>query len=313
MSPERDAAASQLFKWYLALLRTDAQARAEEKSLTPLTLVERDRNRIHELIAQRTQMRAERSERIRSELSKRSAGERAMLALIPGAARLVDRQVAAAGTMLGALESDIDPAAGIDEIAKQVVSELEQHRQSEQMIADYTSDLLCCLDENRLILDINLEFSLLSGYQKMSVMAVPIDQLIDSEQRAEFIDYLQRRRTATGPEKHEASLKTAHGDQVDLEWTAEWSEAARCYFCLAKNITERKQRDRLRKQIVSMARHDLRAPLTGIGLVLEQVQLGVYGPVSEMGTDQVTQARASINQLVEMVDKLIKANEEDLV
>jgi PAS domain S-box-containing protein len=309
---------SELFRWYLASLRRDAKLRAEKQSLTPLTLVERDKARIQELIAQSGKIRVGRSEEILSALKQRHAEKLAALRLVPGAGgikRMFDEQLSATSKLIAAMDSDAVAAdeASLDKLADLLIGELEEARQGERLIADYTSDLLCCLDEKRLVLEVNLEFELITGYQKLSIAAVPIDKFIAPDDLSSFIEYLDERKKRTEDSAHriECAFRRQDGKIVYLDWRVDWSASARCYFCRAKDITERKEQQRLREQVVSVARHDIRGPLTGIGLALDNLQVGIYGTLSEAGVETVAEALASIDRMVEMVDKLIAATQKE--
>jgi PAS domain S-box-containing protein len=311
---QKDIQGSELFRWYLAFLRSDAKLRAERMSMTPLTLVERDKNRIQEMIQKSGSARVERSLQVLVELRKKHGSNANILKLVPGgstSARMLDEQIVALSKLIAVLDEPTDTEMSIDKLTDKVISELEHARQGEKLIADYTSDLLCCLDEKRLVMEINLEFELVTGYQKLSIAAVPIDKIIMETDRDGFIEFLNTRRERADDQLHECAVRCKDGTTIDLQWQVEWSQTAQCYFCRAKNITERKARQKLREEVARMARHDLRTPLTGLGLVMDNVQLGIYGHLSDAGMEQITQARATIDRMVEMIDNLINANKSN--
>lgn len=260
-----------LYRWYIALLRADAKARADGASLTPVTLVERDNQKIRALIA---------------ESSKHLAIELPAPLTLPGIMR--------------ALPGGSQFAAKLDEqnqLVDSLRAQLEQAKQGERLIADYTSDLLCCLDEKMLIIQVNHQFELTSKYQKLSLLAVPIKTILAPE----FAD-------SFAPGKFECPIKIANGSLVDLEWTVEFSESSQMYFCRAQNITDRKERQRLKARMASIARHDLRAPLAGIGAVLDNVCIGTYGQLSENGMEAVEIARKKIEAINELIAQLVTSD-----
>lgn len=312
--------AKKLFPWYLAHMRSDVKVRTQHQTMTPLSLVDRDNTRIQEMIAQSGQMRIERSFEILRDLRSQSDSKvqtsLKILPLLPGGsevARTFDKQQIAVSKMMAALQRSADVNVTepcIDKMADLLIAELEELRQGQRLITDCTSDLLCCLDENRLILELNLEFELTSKYQKLSLLAVPIEGFMPASERQSFIDYLDscsKGSTAA----FESTLQTADGKLVDLEWTAEWSPTSRCFFCRAKNITEKKERQRFKAEVEAMTSHDLRVPITGLGLVLDNIQMGTYGDLSQSGLEKIEQARQSINHMVELIDQLLAAEKLD--
>lgn len=260
-----------LYRWYIALLRADAKSRSEGVSLTPVTLVQRDKEKIRTLIA---------------ESSKHLAIQQPTPLTLP--------------PILRAVPGGAQFAARLDEQNQLVASlsaQLEQARQGERLIGDYTSDLLCCLDEKKLIVQVNHQFELTSKYQKMSLLAVPIQTILATESAEKF---------ATG--QFECAIKAADGSTVDLEWTVEYSESAQMYFCRALNITDKRERERLKSRLASIARHDLRGPLAGIGLCLDNIHFGTYGQISENGMAAVNMAREKIDAINRLIAELVTSD-----
>ena len=77
----------------------------------------------------------------------------------------------------------------IDQLTEQVITELETARQRERLIADYSSDILCCLDEKRRLLDLNIQSESVWEYQIISLLATPLDSLIWAEDRDSYLQY----------------------------------------------------------------------------------------------------------------------------
>jgi signal transduction histidine kinase len=56
---------------------------------------------------------------------------------------------------------------------------------------------------------------------------------------------------------------------------------------VARDITERKQVDRMKRDFVAMVSHDLRTPLTSIQMVLSLLEAEAYGQLSDSGHENL--------------------------
>jgi two-component system sensor histidine kinase VicK len=95
------------------------------------------------------------------------------------------------------------------------------------------------------------------------------------------------------------------GRGVDFAWSAHWSKADKTLFCVARDITERKQVDRMKRDFVAMVSHDLRTPLTSIQMVLSLLEAEAYGQLSDSGHENLEAAEANVNRLIGLVNGLL--------
>lgn len=206
-----------------------------------------------------------------------------------------------------------DPAASgqsniaIDELAQKIVEELEFSQQGQSLIADYASDVLCCLSEDRKFLNLNSQAETILGYSESTLLAVPIEAIVLDEYKRGIVEFFQLRKSQSvaGPELFEFRLMKPSGEFVDLSLHCEWSNSKNCFFCLAKNITAIKDNERLKAEISAMVTHDLRTPIAGFRFLLENLESGVLGELSEAGKQQVLKAGASIEQVLLLINQLL--------
>ena len=62
----------------------------------------------------------------------------------------------------------------------------------------------------------------------------------------------------------ESRIMHKDGKTIDLLWSAIWSKMEKCLFCVAHDITQRKEVERLKQEFFAMVSHDLRTPLMSV-------------------------------------------------
>jgi signal transduction histidine kinase len=112
-------------------------------------------------------------------------------------------------------------------------------------------------------------------------------------------------RGSEGRGQFENRVKKKDGTLVDVLWAIQWSEAEEMMFCVAHDITERKNIERMKQEFVAMVSHDLRTPLTSIQGFLTLLETGMYGELNEGGAQNLSIAESNISRLIALINDLL--------
>jgi signal transduction histidine kinase len=195
----------------------------------------------------------------------------------------------------------------LSELTGKLITELETSRQRERLIADYSSDILCCLDVERRFLDLNIQSESVLEYPIISLLATPLDSLICREDMEAYLTYFNSCKIQPQPKALECRVISRPGRLIDLEWQVEWSPTLQQYFCLAKNISDRKENQRLKAEITAMVGHDLRAPVSSLAFFLEDFSSGTYGSLPPRASERVQKARENVARMLKLLNQLLDA------
>lgn len=207
-------------------------------------------------------------------------------------------------------ESTADPKEfekGLTQLTDEMVTQLETARQRERLIADFSSEVICCLSKDRKFLELNLQAEPVLGHSLLSLLANPVDAIVLEENRAALVSYFDQCKQEGSNLIFECQTRTGSGALVDIEWQCEWSQTLQCYFCLAKDISARKENERLKAEISAMVTHDLRAPVAGLSFLLDNLSSGVFGSVSERAIEEIAQAQGSVEKMLQLINQLLDA------
>lgn len=216
----------------------------------------------------------------------------------------------AASKILAVLDTEKtkgQPEKEIADLTADLVTELETSRQRERLIADYSSDILCSLDERRRFLDLNIQSELVWRYPIISLLATPLDTLVCADDKDDFLQYFEACKQEAQSKPLECRVLARTGKLIDLEWQVEWSPSSQQYFCLAKNITDRKENQRLKAEITAMVGHDLRAPVSSLSFLLENLRAGTFGELPEDVCEKIDKARDNVGQMLNLINQLLDA------
>ncbi len=214
-------------------------------------------------------------------------------------------------SLLDEPETKSESESDLSSLTDKLINALETARQREKLIADYSSDILCSLDDKRRLLDLNIQSESILEYPIISLLATPLDSLILAEDREEYLQYFDACKQQEQSKPLECRLLSRSGKAIDLEWQVEWSPSLQRYYCLAKNISDRKETQRLKAEITAMVGHDLRAPASSLSFLLANLSSGTFGKLPAEAESKVEKAGDNVACMLKLINQLLDAEKLD--
>jgi len=218
---------------------------------------------------------------------------------------MADTQKVASGRLLERHLDGKDEIASLDQLIYKLSYELDSARKMERAMIDNTAEIICSLDENYKLQEVNKAVTKRLGYDAAELIGTNIQTLIHPEDRDETYKELAYCRNTVEEISIETRLKRKDGGFVHTEWNTKWSPENRSMFCVMHDITERKEAEKLKQEVLAMVSHDLRAPLTSLGVTLDMMLEGAVGTLDARGDRLVNRAKYSVTSLITMINDLI--------
>ena len=153
------------------------------------------------------------------------------------------------------------------------------------------------------VVDANNAFAKLFGYDISELLGGSLLDVIAPESRD-----LCSRRIAAGSEKPiELRGRLRNGATFDIELVLrEITYGGRAALgCVVRDITERKEIERLKNEFVSIVSHELRTPLTSIRGSLGLMEGGAVGELPPKARDLVRIARQNADRLIRLINDIL--------
>lgn len=211
----------------------------------------------------------------------------------------------AAGKPLTRASTQHDELGELDSVFHKMAASLAEAIGREQAMLINAVDMICMLDANGVVLDVNPAATVMLGFEKDQLMGRRWVDLVPKDERDKTFNMIQDAVEKQTPCQFENRLLTARGVPIDVGCSVHWSVQEKALFCVVRDITQRKHVDRLKQDFVAMVSHDLKAPLTSIQLVLDTLAMGMYGEISATGNERLNSATASIERLIALVNGLL--------
>jgi len=212
-------------------------------------------------------------------------------------------QLIAAGKQLPTPDQRTDEIGEIDQLITNAGSTLADARMRESAIFDGTAHVICSLDSKLKIQTVSNACIKQWHYPTDEVLGRTLLSLLsadDVEQTRKAFDEITR---GSSEGKVETVMRCGDGVNRHMLWNVNWRN--RSYYCVVQDVTELRSVEQLRQHFFSMASHDLRSPLTAIGMNVQMVADGAKGEVSDKVRTELNKVENNLSQLMSLVNEIL--------
>ena len=177
-----------------------------------------------------------------------------------------------------------------------------EREESFRRLSSATSEGLTIVVDDR-IMEANNAFVRLFGYDSSEILRRPLTDFIAPESRE-----TAQRLVATPPEKpHDLRGRRRDGSTFDVEITIKriTYRDRPALGCILRDITERKEIDRLKSEFVSIVSHELRTPLTSMRGSLGLMEAGAAGELPPKARELARIARQNADRLIRLINDIL--------
>lgn len=197
-----------------------------------------------------------------------------------------------------------DEISQLDRVFREMAVALAAAARKERAIVNNAVDVICSIYATGKFTAMNPASQNVLGYDAGELIGTNIIDLTVEDDVPATLQALELAMTGETL-SFENRVRKKDGFVVDILWSVHWAPEENSLFCVAHDITERKQIERMKREFVAMVSHDLRTPLTSIQGFLSLVNVGMYGQLNESGQESCSIAEGNINRLIALINDLL--------
>jgi len=165
------------------------------------------------------------------------------------------------------------------------------------------NDIICSLDEQGSIIAISPNCFNMLGYSQAELVGRDIRQILPtSEAVAVFFNDASKNDLSF---RFESFMQHRCGNRIAVEWSGFHREEEKAIYCSVKDITRRKDLERLNQESITMVAHDLRAPLTSLKVNIDVFESCYRTELNKAGQAAVESMRSILDRVISMVNDLL--------
>ncbi|MCA9800544.1 MAG: PAS domain S-box protein [Cyanobacteria bacterium HKST-UBA02] len=214
-------------------------------------------------------------------------------------------------TRFAAGQELLPPVGGVDEISsldqafRDMAGSLEDAIRREQAVLENATDLICSIDEVGSFVRVNPASLELLKYPPSELNGMRYINIVCDGERERVLDIIKKVLVEGGSSKFETTLLAKNGSKVDVEWSTRWSQPDGFLFSVIHDVSERKEAERLKQEVIAMVTHDLRSPLATVKNVLELLEDGALGEMNSRGQEMIEGLNGVTDRMLSLVGDML--------
>lgn len=199
----------------------------------------------------------------------------------------------------------------LEEMVVARTQELELSEKHQRNIVENMVDGLITIDERGIVSSFNAAAEKIFGYQSEEVIGNNIKMLMPEPYHSEHDGYLENYHQ-TGAKKIIGYGRDVEGQRkdkscfpMDLAVSEIVINNQKLYTGLVRDITERKQMEKMKNEFISTVSHELRTPLTSIRGSLGLLSGGAVGELPKQATEMLKIASNNTERLLLLINDIL--------
>ncbi len=203
------------------------------------------------------------------------------------------------------------PLSGRDEIAQmdatfhKMATALKQASLKERAIIENARDVICSLNKDLRFESANRALGEFFSIEPQEILNEPLHRFVNEIDMDITHIYFDKARQGQQQQPLELKIRKKSGEEFYTIWSVAWFEELRSFFCVVHDITDRKNIEEMRQEIVRMVTHDIRSPLSTVQAMISFFNAGQLGELNERGERMVKHAEVSSNRIMALVNDFL--------
>lgn len=196
-----------------------------------------------------------------------------------------------------------DEIALLDATFRSMAEALTVSQRRETALVRNARNMICSIDKHGKFVELNAASEALLGRTPNELIG---SYYIDLVTKDSVLSVLESFETALSQESvFEVPLRHSSGRVVYTEWSCRWSKEEKSLFCVIDNISERKELEQTKQEIISMVSHDLRSPVATVSGFLDLLGAGAIGSLDKNGEKLRSFASSAVARMLTLINDLL--------
>lgn len=199
-----------------------------------------------------------------------------------------------------------DEIAELDSVVKSAAEKLAEARARQAVVLDNSADVICSVDARLKISSVGEASRKIWGFAPDELLGQSVLNILQNDTVSNTSAAFERIRESGGEGRIENTVRCSDGTSKNSIWSVSWSADRKLFFCVVHDVTELRTIERLKQHFLSVASHDLRAPLTSVTLNISIVTESLHEQLSGSAMKELHRVQNSAQRLSSLVNELLE-------
>jgi PAS domain S-box-containing protein len=200
-----------------------------------------------------------------------------------------------------------DELGDFDALLHKMATDLAKASRREQALTANAVDVICSLNPKLTFVTLNPAALTVFGFQPDKLIGERLSKIVLPEDLSSTESTIRKTEAEGSTASIENSIIRSDGAIRHMLWSVQWSRDEKLYFCVVRDITERKEMEKLKQEFFAMVSHDIRTPLMAVQLSLDLIASGSLGQLQEPVLAKVRNANENVDYVTSLIKSLLDA------
>lgn len=207
---------------------------------------------------------------------------------------------------------DVARDEGTDEIAELdaalvlAAKKLNEARQRQAVVLDNSADVICSLDARLKFVAVGAACGKEWGFSSDELLGQSVLNILSTGTTNSTSESFSGIREHSQEGKLENVIICSDGTMKNSVWSVSWSPERKLFYCVVHDVSELRAIEKLKQHFLSVASHDLRAPLTSVTLNVSIVTESLADKLTPQATRELERVQISAQRLSSLVNELLE-------
>ncbi|MBX9724622.1 MAG: PAS domain-containing sensor histidine kinase, partial [Candidatus Obscuribacterales bacterium] len=198
-----------------------------------------------------------------------------------------------------------DEIAQLDRVFHVTAMALDEARHKERAVFDNSQDIVCAVSADGRFTSMNPASEKMFGYTKEEMLGKTILNITHPDDVESTTQTLLGDFGGLSRISFENRVLKKDGTMIYVLWSASRQKGEPTIYCIAHDISNRKELEALKQEFLAMVSHDLRTPLTSITGVSKLIGAGAFGKVEAKPLQILDSINSNSDKLLELINDLL--------
>jgi PAS domain S-box-containing protein len=205
-----------------------------------------------------------------------------------------------------ALDEGTDEIAELDAALVLAAKKLNEARQRQAVVLDNSADVICSLDARLKFAAVGAASTKVWGYSSDELLGQSVLNILSPGTTDSTSAAFSEIRESSQEGKLENIILCSDGTMKDSVWSVSWSPERKAFYCVVHDVSELRAIEKLKQHFLSVASHDLRAPLTSVTLNVSIVTESLADKLTAPAIRELERVQNSAQRLSSLVNELLE-------
>jgi PAS domain S-box-containing protein len=180
-----------------------------------------------------------------------------------------------------------------------------ESRKKESAILEQSLDVIFSLDKSYHFVTAGSSAARAWGYSPEEILGRSLMTLVPEADAPLAVQSLEQAQRSLKEQQFDSKFKCSDGASKDVRWSVAWDQESKSYHCIAHDISERRQVERKKQELIAIASGELASPLQAVAETIAALSQDHEKELEGTFSKMLQRSEGNLSRLTRLIDDLL--------